>query len=290
MVTRQIFDVITKVAASGCEYENPRSDEVFTALMHGYLYVRPGKDTEHFSFVLEEEFQNSEIAGAKMYAEHCGMVSLNDCLQLAAISRGKRHVMNFFDKEYFEQQSSIMAGDEAYDEKLFINYMKKFDKETMLNFFKLIVSLKNVEKGSSYFMSGFNSKDMLFALNAECRRVDQSVPVMRAGIQDKAYTELITQRPFYFFDVLDIKTIAKILVQYIDQNKIMAGHIAKMLFYTDVETARKYTIIALYCEEQLGMDLFNPVILVDVPPSEEWADVTWDVPACEEGNPQEFTF
>lgn len=253
MITKDIFDIITKVASYGRTDYEPTPDEVFTALMHGYYYVRPGSDTETFVFALNEVFSDGKHKGNVMFNKKDNTYSLDECIRISTAYEGIAHVISFFDEEYFASQKESMNGAEEYSDVLMVLYFLMSNKDLLKQMLHLVTSLKHVENGVGYFMDEKNTQRLAEELNIKCRIFDDSIPDINMKHE---YDSFISDNPDYFFDVLESKDIALSILHNIKKHKKMAGHLSKMAYYYDSSIAREYIPVALYCEEFLGVNPF----------------------------------
>ena len=239
MKTERVLNIIEKVAASEGEFAYFTSDEALVALVHAYYYVKP-EDTERFMFMLNDIVERGERLGLSTYKENNGMLSLSACNKYVIADFGSQLAKDCFNWEYYTSQMKTVDIEEEYDENLLAKYVYQLDEEKMKDFLTAITALRHKETGDYYFMSDDN-KDFL---ELELHYADAELDASPSTVQN-----------------LYLKRIADALVEYIDKQKVMAGHLARMMHHYNKETACAYLEFALYCEEVFEVNPFDDNVL-----------------------------
>jgi hypothetical protein len=242
MKTEKVLNIIEKVATTESDSMYFSLDEVLVALMHAYYYVKP-EDTERFMFMLNDMVERGERSGLSDYKEYNGMFALRDCNRSAIAKLGSYLVKDCFNWKYYTAQLKTLDFEEKYDKELLRKYVYQLDKEQMKNFLIAVITLKNKETGEYCFFSDDNRSFVDLEL---CYADENPDPSQR-----------VSQNPSHFIENLCLKTIADTLVGQLDRHNVMAGHLAKMMYYYNDKMARDYLEFALYCEEKLDMNPFD---------------------------------
>ena len=241
MKTEKVLNIIEQVETTEMDSMYFSPDGVLVALMHAYHYVKP-EDTERFMFILYDTVERGECLGLSMYKDEYGL-SLSACNRSAIAKLGSYLVKDCFNWEYYTAHLKTLDFEEEYDKELLQKYVYRLNKEQMKNFLIAVTALRNKETGEYYFFSDDNRSFVDLELSYAEENPDSS--------------QRVSENPSYFVENLCLETIADTLLGQIDKHHVMAGHLAKMMYYYNDKMARDYLEFALYCEEKLDMDPFD---------------------------------
>lgn len=138
-----------------------------------------------------------------------------------------------------------MNNNKNYDKKMLNEYLHKFSKEQLMEYFDIIAEYSFQEE---LFMEVYELADLLKELNRKVRCVDLSFP----SLMDEEAREFFANNPLYFFDYLDKEVIAEMLSRYIYYNVIMAENTAETLYNCGRDEAMQYPKMVLELQAQLG--------------------------------------
>lgn len=108
-----------------------------------------------------------------------------------------------------------MNNTKNYDKKMLTEYLNKFSKEQLMEYFDIIATYSYQ---GELFMKVDELSDLLRELNRQVRCIDLSFP----SVMDDEAKEFFKNNPLYFFDYLKKEVIADMLSRYIYYNVIMS--------------------------------------------------------------------
>jgi hypothetical protein len=138
-----------------------------------------------------------------------------------------------------------MINTKNYDKKMLTEYLNKFSKEQLKEYFDIIAEYSYQDE---LFMEVYELADLLKELNRQVRCVDLSFP----SVMDDESKEFFAKNPLYFFDYLNKEDIADILCRYIDHNVIMAENTAETLYNCGRDAAMHYPKMVFELQRGLG--------------------------------------
>ena len=127
-----------------------------------------------------------------------------------------------------------MSNTKNYDKKMLNEYLNKFSKEQLMEYFDIIAEYSFQDE---LFMEVYELADLLKELNRQVRCVDLSFP----SVMDDESKEFFAKNPLYFFDYLNKEDIADIKKMIVDNQEnmktMMESNISdmKLLFNTNKE-------------------------------------------------------
>ncbi len=138
-----------------------------------------------------------------------------------------------------------MSNTKNYDKKMLNEYLNKFSKEQLMEYFDIITAYSYQDE---LFMEVDELSDLLKELNRQVRCVNLSFP----PVMDDENKEFFANNPLYFFDYLDKEVIADMLCRYIYYNVIMAENTAETLYNCGRDAAMQYPKMVLEIQARLG--------------------------------------
>ena len=123
MTNKDVINIINRLVCSSDQKVVYKADEVFTAIAHGYYYIKPGKNTSKFVKKIYNILNNGwkdmdkNLSETKNGAAY--LVWLYGKMSADAMSVAR----SLFDQEYYESQCKNMVMFEKYDESLLERYM-----------------------------------------------------------------------------------------------------------------------------------------------------------------------
>ena len=248
MTNKNVIEIIDRLMDTNAHKVVYNASEVFTAVAHGYYYIRPGKKMfkfiEKISKIIDKSckqwFKTNDDA-----AEAWGK-TVADVLHVAR---------SMFDAEYYASQVARMVMYEKYDESLLERYLYWLDEEELKSVFEGLLSFK---RDFDIFISDLNFDRMMGELK-EC----SLVVIENNSWYMKDYDErvdYIDNNWDFCFEYLTRETIIDIICRYANEYPVMLASMVKTFKYSDVRTAAELTGLAVYIEEAYGLDIFNPTI------------------------------
>jgi hypothetical protein len=224
------------------------ASEVFTAVAHGYYYIRPGKKMfkfiEKISKIIDKSckqwFKTNDDA-----AEAWGK-TVADVLHVAR---------SMFDAEYYASQVARMVMYEKYDESLLERYLYWLDEEELKSVFEGLLSFK---RDFDIFISDLNFDRMMDELKERSLVVIENNSWYMKDYDERV--DYIDNNWDFCFEYLTRETIIDIICRYANEDPVMLASMVKTFKYSDDRTAAELTGLAVYIEEAYGLDIFNPTI------------------------------
>ena len=130
MTNQNVIEIIDRLMDTNADKIVYNDTEVFTAIVHGYYYIRPGKKMHKFIGNIVKILENY----CKAVAQQCCKAS-NDSFDATSWGRVVADVLNvawsMFDAEYYDSQVARMVMDEKYDETLLERYLCWLDESEL---------------------------------------------------------------------------------------------------------------------------------------------------------------
>lgn len=248
MTNKNVIEIIDRLMDAKADKIAYNATEVFTAVAHGYYYIRPGKKMfkfiEKISKIIDKSckqwFKTNDDA-----AEAWGKI-VADMLNIAR---------SMFDAEYYASQVSRMVMYEKYDESLLERYLYWLDEEELKSVFEGLLSFK---RDFDIFISDLNLDRMMDELKERSLVVIENSPWYMKDYEERV--DYIDNNWDFCFEYLTRETIIDIICRYANEDPVMLASMVKTFKYSDVRTAAELTGLAVYIEEAYGLDIFNPTI------------------------------
>ena len=104
------------------------------------------------------------------------------------------------------------------------------------------------------FFSAEDGGRMMIELYERCLERGAKIPDMNKDM--KKHIAYMTKNPLYYFDYIDIATIANILCKYVSQNHDFLVYMIKNLEYCDADTTEAWFAFAFWLRYTGGVELF----------------------------------
>ena len=251
MTNKNVIEIIDRLMNSTAGKVAYNSTEVFTAIAHGYYYIRPGK--KMFKFI--EKISKIIDKDCKQWYK------TNDDTTPDAEAWGKTvadvlHVArSMFDAEYYASQVSRMVMYEKYDESLLERYLYWLDEAELKSVFEGLLSFK---RDFDIFISDDNLDRMMEEFKECSLIVIEDDPWYMKDYEE--HVDYIDNSWDFCFEYLTRETIINIICRYAKEDPVMLASMVKTFKYSDVRTAAELTGLAVYIEEAYDLDIFNPTI------------------------------
>ena len=252
MNNKTVIDIITNLCI---KKENPNlyeMDHVYTAMVHGYYFVKPGKATDRFTDALMFALAKGVVVGTNDFKRTQGLYPIEACTWEAVAKRVLKVLRRFFDREYFQGQIAALYNDELNDETLLTKYLGMFDQNLLFEFvkgvehFSMLYNLLQ-ESDASYINVIFTER---------CHEIDSSIPSMCDDV--RKWCEFVKETPRFMFNCLEEAEIAKIIDEFVTHDRVFAGNFARALYHTrDYNCSMLYSIIAYTFERMCGANPYG---------------------------------
>jgi len=229
--------------------------EVFTAIAHGYYYVRPGIDTVNFIKRIYKILDKGRKAYSKIPDRSENDIQ-NDVYIVGKMTADALSVArSMFDEAYYSSQISRMVMHEEYDDSLLEYYMYWLNDEELESIFDGLVTFK-LEYNA--FISDENFDLMTDELEEKSIKVVQESS--RYSSNYDLHMDCINNTTDFFFKYLSRRSIVDTICKYIDCDPLMFASLVKAFKYSDPRTAAEYTGLAMCLDYEFEFDIFNPEI------------------------------
>ena len=254
MTNKDVINIINRLVRSSEQKVAYSTDEAFTAIVHGYYYIRPGNDTARFLTKINEILNKAWRDLNKNHSETKHGVPYDVWLYGKMSAEAISVARSLFDQAYYESQCAHMVMREKYDESLLERYMYWLDEKELCSVFEGILAFKG---NYDAFISDENFDKMMEELQ-ECSMV---------VIQDDPwYMKDYDKHVFYIdnnwdfpFEYITRETIITVVCKYIDDPVVLA-HMIKVFKHTDTSTSADYTALALWLTDMFELEIFSPTI------------------------------
>jgi hypothetical protein len=249
----EIIDRLIKCRNAGTYSATP--SEVFTAIVHGYYYIRPGKNTYKFLNKISKLLDSSWKDKSKICLE-----TTEGCLsevQLMGKLSGEALYIarSMFDKEYYESQVARMVMHEKYDESLLERYLYWLDEAELKSVFEGLLTFK---RDFDVFISDSNFDRMMDELKVCSMIIIEDDPWYSKDYNK--HVDYIDNNWDFCFEYLTRETIIGIICRYANENPVMLASMVKTFKYADIRSASEYTGLAIWLSYGFEVDVFESTI------------------------------
>ena len=258
MNNNTVFETIRTLCIEKEDPEFYDLDQVYTAVAHGYYFVRPGKNTNKFMNERVSAFVKGAKLGAKNFEKDNLRSSSMACyLWVSVAKRMLKVVRKFFDREFFEAQSTLIPNDEFDSDILLTKYLNMMNPEQLFGAQRLFDLLSY-----EYDLFYIDSTNCAWRILANmCHDVDSSVPTPDEELQK--WFDFNQSNPRCASSYLDNSAIANILNTLVTKDRTLAANMMRALYYTnDTRLCMDYTTMIYnlerMCDAQPFLSYSNP--------------------------------
>ena len=255
MTNKNVIEIIDRLMDPSAVRVAYNPSEVFTAIVHGYYYIKPGYDTNKFAKKINKVLMRGWKSYNKTHTETIDGVPFEEVLIGKVVTEALCIARSLFDKEYYTSQLAYMVEHEKYDDQLLERYMRCLNEDELLQVLDGIFTFK-INYGS--FISDDSVEDMSEEFKGKCITAVQESPYYVTDY-DKHIT-YINNNDGAFLEYLSKESIIDTICRYIDTDRMILANMIKAFKYSDPHTAAEYTGIALCIAARYETDIFNPVI------------------------------
>ena len=254
MTNKDVINIINRLVCSSEQKVAYSTDEAFTAIVHGYYYIRPGNDTARFLTKINKILENAWRDLNKKHSETKHGVPYYAWLYGKMSAEAISVARSLFDHDYYESKCKNMVMREKYDESLLERYMYWLDEKELRSVFEGILTFKG---NYDAFISDENFDKMMEELQ-ECSMVVIQNDPWYMKDYDK-HVSYIDNNWDFPFEYITRETIITVVCKYID-DPVMLAHMIKVFKHTDTSTAADYTALALWFTDMFELEIFSPTI------------------------------
>ena len=255
MTNKNVIEIIDRLMDPNVNCMVFNANEVFTAIAHGYYYIRPGRDTAKFVKQINKILVQARKARHKAHDQKTNGAPFDEWLMGKMSADAFYLAKTMFDQEYYESQVERMTMHEEYDESLLERYMYWLNDEELQSVFTGFVTFKLQYDA---FISDENFERLEKELENKCVAVVQSSSYY-AGHYDE-HMDRIYNKPDGFFMYLCKESIIDTICKYVDEDPLMLACLIKAFKYSTPHTAAEYTGLAMLLEYEFELDIFDPPI------------------------------
>ena len=252
MYNNTVIDIIKDLCI---KKESPNAydaDHIYTAMVHGYYFVKPGKDTDRFTDALMSALSKGVVSGTNDFKKSQGGYPIEVCTRYAVAKRVLKVLRKYFDREYFEEQTLALLDEKLNDETLLTKYLGMFDQKQLFEFKK---GVEHFSMQYSLFQEPHTSY-INIVLTEKCHEVDCSVPSAYDDIIK--WCEFVEENPRFMFNYLEDAEIAKLIDEFVTRDRVFAGNLARALYHIrNYECAMLYSIMAYTFERMCGANPYG---------------------------------
>ena len=255
MTNKNVIEIIDRLMDPNVNCMVFNANEVFTAIAHGYYYIRPGRDTEKFVKQINKILVQARKARHKAHDQKKEEIPFEDWLIGKMAADAFYLAKTMFDREYYESQVEKMVMHEAYDESLLERYMYWLNDEELQSVFTGFVTFKLQYDA---FISDENFECLEKELENKCVAIVQNSSYYAEHYDE--HMDRIYNKPDGFFMYLCKGRIIDTICKYVDKDPLMLACLIKAFKYSNPHTAAEYTGLAMCLDYEFELDIFDPPI------------------------------
>lgn len=257
MKNYEIIDFINHYCANEEEWDDYlNTDLVFAVVAHGYLYVRPGEDTEEFSIKIMNGISSAVEEGVKNYLGEDGFTwPFKKWIRIALAKSALAVARESFDADYFEEQCEHLDLNEQEDGEYLLNkHLNLMSKEQLADFEGWIDEWKTYY----YVFTTIETRhEVQNHFNEICRKIDPSIPAMD---NERVYFAYMGKhREFNMYDYLSKEEMVEGISKEIIFDRSLAGHMARIFYNThDTSLIEIYIELVSHYRSIFNRDIYVP--------------------------------
>ena len=255
MTNKNVIEIIDRLMDPNVNGVVFNANEVFTAIAHGYYYIRPGKDTANFVKQINKILVQARKARHKAHNQKTNGVKFDDWLVGKMSADAFYLAKTMFDQEYYESRVERMSMHEEYDESLLERYMYWLNDEELQSVFSGFVTFKLQYDA---FISDENFERLEKELENKCVAIVQNSSYYAEHYDE--HLDRIYNKPDGFFMYLSKESIIDTICKYVDKDPLMFACLIKAFKYADPRTAAEYTVLAMLLDYEFELNIFDPPI------------------------------
>lgn len=255
MTNKNVIEIINRLMDPNADKVAYNATEVFTAIVHGYYYIRPGQDTVNFIKRINKVLDKGRKVSLKTFNKMKDGLPFEVWLEGQMSSEALCIARSMFDEEYYASQVARMVMYEKYDESLLERYMCWLDDEELESVFKGLVTFK-LEYDA--FISDENFDLMTDELEEKSVAVVQESSCYAANYD--VHMDCIQNTPDFCFMYLCKESIIDTICKYVDEDPMMLASMIKAFKYSNAPTAAEYTGLAMCLNYEFELNIFDPKI------------------------------
>ena len=255
MTNKNVIEIIDRLMDPNADKVAYNATEVFTAIVHGYYYIRPGKDTVRFIKRINKVLMYAHKTATRNCIELKEDIPLEVWLLGKMASDMLSTARAMFDREFYDSQVAKMVMHEKYDESLLERYLYWLDKSELKSVFEGILTFK---RNLDAFISDDNFDNMMEELKECTMGVIRDNPWYKKNYDE--HVAYINNSWDFCFEYLCRETIIETICWYVNANPVLLAHMIKAFKYADSKTAAEYTGIAIWLMSEFEQEIFNPKI------------------------------
>lgn len=247
------IELINRIVNPNTDHLVYTASEALAAVMHGYLYVKPGEDTDEFldgiRTVLSKwsgECDFPEEDDGIPYEEWIGGMIATETLAIAR---------SLFNEEYFEGCIEFMESEEEEELNCFRDFTKTFDVPGYKELIRTVDMCKLLYDAyfsdEDYYLMRSEFDEMFVAHGLE-------IPNSQTG--GNAYAQFAKAIPYYILEYLDRKSVIETVCRHLDNDSGGLTYMDRVLKYVDVHSAMGYMELATAIQYDFEMEIFSPII------------------------------
>jgi hypothetical protein len=252
MTNKNVIEIIDRLVAPHAERLVGSANEVFAAIIHGYYYIRPGKNTSKFLDKINKVLERNWKYRSNMYVETKDGTPFEAYLWGNMAGEALFIARSMFDKDYYISQLANMTKDEVYDETLLKSYMHWLNDEELKSVFEGMLTFKST---LNVFISDKNFNSMMEELKNRSLAVVENSPWYMKNYND--HIDNIENNWDFCFSYLRRESIIEIVCNYVDEDPLMLATMIKAFMCTDERTAAEYTGLAIWLAYGYDLDPFE---------------------------------
>ena len=255
MTNKNVIEIIDRLMDPNAEKVAYNIHEVFTAIAHGYYYIRPGRNTVNFIKRIDKILNKSLKIEAKTHTTMKDGIPIEVWLEGQLAADALAVARSMFDEEYYTSQVARMVMHERYDKSLLERYMYWLDDEELKSVFEGLVTFK---LNYDAFISDENFDLMTEELEEKCATIVQGSSCYAANYD--MHMDCIYNTPDGCFMYLCKESVIDTICKCVDKDPLMFASMIKTFKYSDAHTAAEYTGLAMRLGYEFELNIFDPKI------------------------------
>ena len=144
MTNRDVIEIIERLMNPDTDQLIYNTAEVFTAIVHGYYYIHPGKDTSKFLKKIDSIFEATRKSSKKMYRKMKSDLPYEEWICGKIASEALVVMRSTFNEKTFNYFKTLMKDDMevAFSDELLEYYLYFLDKQELKKLFEGIMAFK----------------------------------------------------------------------------------------------------------------------------------------------------
>lgn len=254
MTNKNVIEIIERLMDPNADRLAYNAEEVFTAIVYGYYYIRP-EFTKKFAKKIRKILDKGIAESSKAHSKTKGGIPFDEWILGKVAADALCVARSMFDREYFVSQISKTNMNMRYDNDLLEDYLYCLDEDEMRKIWDVFGFFT---ANTDAFISDEDFDGMMEEFKDTCLNVVNDSPDCYPNHYE--HIANINNTIDFFFDYLCKESIIDVICSFVNRDRLILANMINAFLHSDIHTAVEYTGMAIYIEDYYEVDVCDPII------------------------------